>query len=84
MLNISGQVADIWIRVITPAHKGIFEATTAVVASVLEMLNQIMDRQFQRAFIPIAAFIMAMSCFTTTIVHQADRPTSLLTNQHNT
>ncbi len=38
----------------TPARKGIFEAATTVVGSVLEMLDQIMDRQFRRGFVPIA------------------------------
>lgn len=38
----------------TPARKGIFEAATTVVGSVLEILDQIMGRQFRRGFVPIA------------------------------
>lgn len=38
----------------TPARKGIYEAATTVVGSVLEMLDHIMDGQFRRGFVPIA------------------------------
>ncbi|MCW8830209.1 MAG: acetoin utilization protein AcuC [Gammaproteobacteria bacterium] len=38
----------------TPARKGIFEAASTVVGSVLEMIDKIMDKQFRRGFVPIA------------------------------
>lgn len=38
----------------TPARKGIYEAATTVVGSVLDMVDRIMDRQFHRGFVPIA------------------------------
>ena len=38
----------------TPARKGIFEAASTVVGSVLDMVDKIMDRQFRRGFVPIA------------------------------
>ena len=38
----------------TPARKGIFEAASTVVGSVLEMVDKIMDKKFRRGFVPIA------------------------------
>lgn len=38
----------------TPARKGIFEAASTVVGSVLNMIDRIMDKQFRRGFVPIA------------------------------
>ena len=38
----------------TPARKGIFEAASTVVGSVLEIVDKIMDKQFRRGFVPIA------------------------------
>ncbi len=38
----------------TPARKGIFEAASTVVGSVLHMVDKIMDKQFRRGFVPIA------------------------------
>jgi acetoin utilization protein AcuC len=38
----------------TPARKGIFEAASTVVGSVLEIIDKIMDKQFRRGFVPIA------------------------------
>jgi len=38
----------------TPARKGIFEAASTVVGSVLTMVDRVMERQFRRGFVPIA------------------------------
>ena len=38
----------------TPARKGIFEAASTVVGSVLDMVDRVMDKQFRRGFVPIA------------------------------
>lgn len=38
----------------TPARKGIFEAASTVVGSVIEIVDKIMDKQFRRGFVPIA------------------------------
>ena len=38
----------------TPARKGIFEAASTVVGSVLDMIDRVMDKQFRRGFVPIA------------------------------
>lgn len=38
----------------TPARKGIFEAATTVVGSVLLMVDKMMSKQFRRGFVPIA------------------------------
>lgn len=37
-----------------PARKGIFEAASTVVGSVLSMVDKIMDKQVRRGFVPIA------------------------------
>jgi len=38
----------------TPARKGIFEAASTVVGSVLDMVDRVMAKQFRRGFVPIA------------------------------
>ena len=38
----------------TPARKGIFEAASTVVGSVLDMIDKVMDKRFRRGFVPIA------------------------------
>ncbi|NOQ89472.1 MAG: acetoin utilization protein AcuC [Gammaproteobacteria bacterium] len=38
----------------TPARRGIFEAASTVVGSVLDMIDRVMAGQFRRGFIPIA------------------------------
>ena len=38
----------------TPARRGIFEAASVVVGSVLEMIDRIMAGEFRRGFVPIA------------------------------
>ncbi len=38
----------------TPARKGIFEAGSTVVGSVLDMTDRIMKKQYKRGFVPIA------------------------------
>ena len=38
----------------TPARKGIFEAASTVVGSVLDLVDRIMSKQFRRGFAPIA------------------------------
>jgi len=38
----------------TPARKGIFEAASTVVGSVLELVDKVMDKQYRRGFVPIA------------------------------
>ncbi len=38
----------------TPARKGIFEAASNVVGSVTTLIDQIMDKQYRRGFVPIA------------------------------
>ena len=38
----------------TPARKGIFEAASTVVGSVIDIVDKIMDKQFRRGFVPIA------------------------------
>lgn len=38
----------------TPARKGIFEAASTVVGSVLDLIDRVMEKQFRRGFVPIA------------------------------
>ncbi len=38
----------------TPARKGIYEAASTVVGSVIDMVDRIMNRQYRRGFVPIA------------------------------
>ena len=38
----------------TPARKGIFEAASTVVGSVLDVADKIISKQYRRAFVPIA------------------------------